>query len=76
VFATDHRPHARPPACRTQCKPESRLELAVEWNRVDVVQRVMHDGGELNTRDAVQCAIKNQRVEIIKMLLAQVALTT
>ena len=32
----------------------------------------MHDGGELNTRNAVQSAIKNQRVEIIKLLLSQV----
>eukprot|EP00966_Prymnesium_polylepis_P058895 1365065-Prymnesium_polylepis.1 len=54
-----------------QCKPESRLKLAVEWNRVDVVQRVMHDGGELNIRDALQVAIVAQRVEIVKMLLAQ-----
>ena len=54
-----------------QTRPESRLKLAVEWNRVDVVRRVMQDGGELNTRDAVQTAILNYRVDIIKMLLAQ-----
>ncbi|KAL1519454.1 hypothetical protein AB1Y20_022976 [Prymnesium parvum] len=53
-----------------QCKPESRLKLAVEWNRVDVVQRVMADGGQLNMREAVQCAVMNQRIDIIKLLLA------
>ena len=81
-------------------KPEMRLKLAVEWNRLDVVRRVLQndflderararresaaaverqhageprDEGELDVSDAMrqalQCAIENRRVEIIKELL-------
>ncbi|KAL3933002.1 MAG: hypothetical protein SGPRY_000469 [Prymnesium sp.] len=56
---------------RAQCKPESRLKLAVEWNRVDVVQRVLVDGGKLNQREALQCAMSNQRIDILKLLLTR-----
>ena len=69
----------------TGYKPEARLKLAVEWNRVDVVERVLskeflHAGSELSQsssqaaisdamRDALQCAIEHRRVEIVKVLL-------
>jgi hypothetical protein len=73
----------------TGYKPEVRLKLAVEWNRVDVVERVLATdflrnqvtlscGNQVTLscaavadamRDALQCAIENQRVPIVRVLL-------
>jgi hypothetical protein len=65
----------------TGYKPEVRLKLAVEWNRVDVVERVLAKDflrGDLAMqrataadamRDALQCAIEHRRVPIVRVLL-------
>lgn len=59
-------------------KNEARLRLAVEWNRVDFVERVLvkaSDAANIGDvmRHALQVAIELRRVEIIKVLLRHAA---
>ena len=58
---------------KDQCKPEFRLKLAVEWNRMDVVKQVMLEQQvkALDMRDALQTAICMQTGPIVKLLLTQ-----
>jgi ADP-ribose pyrophosphatase len=65
----------------SQVLPHLRLRLAVEWNRKDVVERVLRglrstsekekETADDSLRGALQCAIEHGRVQIIKLLLAQ-----
>ena len=52
---------------------QDRLKLAVEWGRADVVQRVMADGSRQDMQLALQVAVQNRHVDIIKLLLSQTA---
>lgn len=64
------------------CKPEARLKLAVEWDRLDVVEHVLSKDFLRETEqrssvsdamcDALQTAIKHRRVAIVKVLLKAV----
>ena len=58
---------------RDQCPPGGRLRLAVEWQRIDVVNKVMHEQQvkPIYIRDALQTAIVNKSAMIVKLLISQ-----